>query len=223
MSNFSEVPLGFRVLSTHPDLRIRFHHSIGSRILMGCFVLPFFVLFILHAAALLRAVHHAFNFQFEQALLALCYGANNFWAVLLFIFVFALLSIISWAGVWSLLGRTKLQAAHDSLVVVYKLLGFTVQKRISSHTIEYFNQFDNSNSVNDSWVLEAVTHEKRFQQDLEYPSWIPADTMTRSTYKTIHLYTSDNSDQTAWLGRVLAEFYGVEFRSVNQSNRSVAR
>ncbi len=212
MSNFTAIPLGFQVLSTQPNLHIRYYRSTSARILIGCFVFPFFVLFILHGVALLRALHHVFNLQFEQALFAIRYDATS-GSVFPFIFSFVILGTASWIGIWWLLGRTELRATNDALLVAYNFLGVVVQKQISPRTIRYFNQVNNRSGEGEVWALEAVTNQRRIQQTIEFPSSVSADAVARSTYKTIYLYTNGDCRQSAWLGRVLAEFYGVEFRS----------
>lgn len=226
MSNLNKIPNEFRVLSTQPELRIRYFSRILHKTFFLLFFLPFFVLFTGHCLMLLLGLYEVLNLRFWQAVQVLAYNTNNPWSVLMFVFSFLLLGVVSWTGLWLLLGITELQAVRESLTIIYRLLGLSRKIPVSTDDIQYFNQFLNRNDEGDSWDLEIVTNQRRSDRIQSFPAWVPAkwvsvDMVTRINYKTVHLYAHTNPNPTAWLGRLLADFYRVEFQSTSQSSNSV--
>jgi hypothetical protein len=223
MSNLNNIPSEFQVLSTKPELRIQYLMPLGSRIFLFLFFLPFFVVFILHLWSLFLAVRELANLRFWQAMQMLGYNSNDPWQILLFVFTFSLLGVAFGSGMWCILGVTEVWATHQSLTISYKLLGFSRNISVSSRNIRYFNQFLNTSSEGYFWEVEVVTNQRRFDKYQSFPVWIPAkpDMVTRLNYKTIPLYSHTNPNPSKWLGRVLADFYRVEFQSTAQSKNSV--
>lgn len=227
MSKLNNIPREFQVLSTQPELRIRYFSRISHKICFLLFFLPFFALFTGHCLILLFGLHEVLNLRFWQAVQVLNYNTNNPWSVLTFVFSFLLLGVASCTGLWLLLGVTELQAVRESLTIIYRLLGMSREIPISTDDIQYFNQFLNRNSEGDSWDLEVVTNQRRSDRIQSFPAWIPAkwvsaDMVTRMNYKTVHLYAHTSPNPTEWLGSLLADFYKVEFQATSQSNNPVA-
>ncbi len=223
MSNLNNIPSEFQVLSTKPELRIQYLMPLGSRILPFFFFLPFCVLFIGHLWILFLAVREIANLRFWQAMQMLGYNSNAPWNILLFVFTFSLLGVAFGTWLWCILGVTEVGATHKSLTISYKLLGFSRNISVSSRNIRYFNQFLNTSSEGYFWDVEVVTNQRRFDKYQSFPVWIPAkpDMVTRLNYKTIPLYSHTNPNPSKWLGRVLADFYRLEFQSTAQSKNSV--
>lgn len=223
MSNLNNIPSEFEVLSTKPELRIQYLMPLGSRIFLFLFFLPFFVLFILHLWSLFLALLEIANLRFWQAMQMLGYNSKDPWQILLFVFTFSLLGVAFGSGMWCILGVTEVCATHQSLTISYKLRGFSRNISVSSRNIRYFNQFLNTSSEGYFWDVEVVTNQRRFDKYQSFPVWIPAkpDMVTRLNYKTIPLYSHTNPNPSKWLGRVLADFYRVEFQSTAQSKNSV--
>jgi hypothetical protein len=101
------------------------------------------------------------------------------------------------------------------------LLGMSHKTSVLASHIRYFNQFLERGSKSDSWALEVVTNQRLFDKDVSIPAgipakWVTADLVTRMNYKTVNLYSQNTPSSSYWLGRVLAEFYRVEFRSAAQ-------
>jgi hypothetical protein len=213
------------VLSTKPELRIQYLMPLGSRILPFFFFLPFCVLFIGHLWILFLAVREIANLRFWQAMQMLGYNSNAPWNILLFVFSFSLLGVAFGTWLWCILGVTEVGATHKSLTISYKLLGFSRNISVLSRNIRYFNQFLNI-SESTSWDLEVVTNQRLSDKYQSFPVWdlanrVSPDRVTRLNYKTIPLYTHTNPNPSKWLGRVLADFYIVEFQSTAQSKNSV--
>lgn len=228
MSYLNQIPNGFQVLSTKPELRIRYFNPILNKICFLLFILPFLVLFAGHCLILLLGLYEAFNLRFWQVVQILSYNTNNPSYVLLFVFSFLLLGFASYAGLWSLLGVTELQAAHESLTISYRLLGMSREIHISTEDIQFFNQFLIRHGAGDSWELEVVTNQRRFDRAESFPAWVPAkwisaDMVTRMNYKTVSLCARPHPNPTEWLGRLLADFYRVNLKLASESNNPVAR
>lgn len=225
MSNLNNIPSEFQVLSTKPELRIQYLMPLGSRILPFFFFLPFCVLFIGHLWILFLAVREIANLRFWQAMQMLCYNSNAPWNILLFVFTFSFLGVASGSGMWCLLGVTEVCATHKSLTISYKLLGFSRNISVLSRNIRYFHQLLNI-SESTSWDLEVVTNQRLSDKYQSFPVWdlanrVSPDRVTRLNYKTIPLYSHTNPNPSKWLGRVLADFYRLEFQSIAQSKNSV--
>ncbi|WP_414529436.1 hypothetical protein [Nodularia chucula] len=120
--------------------------------------------------------------------------------------------------VWGILGITQLHATQESLTIIYQLLGMYRKISVLATNISYFNQFLNKSSEGDSWDLVVVTNHKLYDKDLSFPAWfsakwVSADMLIRMNYQTISLCAYTSYHPSEWLGKVLAEFYQVEFKS----------
>ena len=229
MSSRNKIPSQFQVLSIQPELRIRYVSRIFHRIFFLFFFLPFFGLFIGHCLVLFWGLYEVLNLRLWQAVQVLAYGTNNSWFLLIFVVIFSLLGVASYAGLWSLLGIIELHAIGECLTIIYRLLGMSREISISTDNIQCFHQFFGRDSESGNlWNLEVVTNQRRSDRIQSFPAWIPAkwisaDMVTRLNYKTVNLYAHINPDPTEWLGRLLADFYRVEFQSTSQSNKGGSR
>ena len=226
MSNLNQIPKQFRVLSTQPELRIRYSNHIWSGIFLSLLLLPFSLLFIGHSLILLHGLYEILNLRVWQGIQIFSYSSGNFWLILVFVFTFFLLGSIFWAGLFLLLGVTEILASSDSLTISYNLLGISKKISVLTKDIKYFNQFLSKSSEGNSWDLEIITNLRTYNKDLSFPTWFPVkwiskDMMVQMSYKTIRLYGHTNSNPGEWLGSVLADFYRVEFKSTAQSNNLV--
>lgn len=226
MSNLNQIPREFRVLSTQPELRIRYSNRISHQICLSLLLLPFSLLFIGHSWILLSGLYEILNLRVWQGIQIFSYDTGNFWFVLTFVFAFFGLGVVFWFGLWSLLGVTKIHASFDSLTISYNLLGMSHKISVLTKDIKYLNQFLNKNSEGNCWDLEIVMNLKTSNKDWSFPAWFPAkwvseDMVIRMNYKTIHLYAHANPNPSEWLGNVLADFYRVGFQSTAQSNNPV--
>ncbi len=219
MSNLNKIPGEFRVLSTQPELRIRYHSRIWLKALMLLMFLPFFFVFLGHMWIILFAFYEMVHFRIWQGINLFSYDTGNPWFFLIFLFTFGLLSVVCWAALWALLGVTEIDAKSDSLTISYRLLGISRKTSFLTRDIRYFNQFLDKSSEGNSYHVEVVTNQRLFNEDRTLPAWFPAkwisaDMSTRMNYKTINLYGHPNSKPSEWLGRILADFYRVEFKSI---------
>ena len=227
MSNLNQIPREFQVLSTQPELRIRYSSQGCDNLFSFLFLLPFVVLFIGHSLLLLHGLYEILHLRLWRGMQILTYYTGNPWHILMFFFTFFLLGFVSWLWLWSLLGVTEIHANYDSLTVIYRLLGISHKVSIPAKDIKYFNEFLNKDSENPTCNLEIVTSQKYSEEDRAFPAWFPTrliseDLVVRINYKTIHLYTLITSNSTEWLGSVLANFYKVRFQSIAQSNNRAA-
>jgi hypothetical protein len=227
MSSRNRIYREFHVLSTQPNLRIRYSKEIWIKIAL----LPFFflcsVFFIAHGRVLLYGLYEILHLRLWQALKVLSYNTGSFWSVPTFFFAFSGLGAIFWYMLWFLLGVSEINATCSSLTIRYELLGLSRKVSLPVNDIEYFSQFVKENGDGHTWDLEVVTNQKYFKEDRTFAAWIPAkniseDMLVRLNYKTIHLYTGTDSSLSEWLGNTLANFYRVRFQSVAQSNNRAA-
>jgi hypothetical protein len=228
MYNLDRIPREFQVFSTQPEIRIRYRISLGIKILFFLVLLPFFVLFTGHCFLLFLGLHAILNGRFWEGIQIFVYNSNNPWFILVFIFSLLLLSLASFFWLYLLLGITELYATDRSLTITYKMLGMFYKKSLLTSDIGYFNQFLNKTGEADSWDLEAISKRRISDKNISFPAWVPAkwisaDMVTRMNYKTMRLYSHANPYPTEWLGRVLANFYRVEFRLTAPANSSLDR
>lgn len=225
MSNFHEIQAQFKVFSTQPELRIRYSDPIWLKILVLLCFWPIWILFAGHCWILFVGLHELLNLRFWQAIQIFSYNTNNLWNVLFFAFTFFLLGVASKVLLWVQLGITELYATRESLTIIgrWRLLGISHETSVLANDIRYFNQFLNRSGEGDSWELEVVRNQRLSDKDGSSPSWfaaerVSADMVTRINYKTVVLYSHGSPNPSYWLGRVLADFYQVEFRSTTGSN-----
>lgn len=223
MFNSTEIPKQFKVFSIQPELRIRFSNQTWQRILFFVFFLTFLAIFVGHCLMISVSLYEILHFNFEKANQFFSYGTNNLWYVLIFVFTFFILSISTWSCLWVTFGFYEIIAAKESLTTIYKMLGMSHCKSVLIKEIQYFNQFRKKDSEGNTWDLEIVTNQKLFDEDKSFPSWFPqkwvsADMLVRINYKTIHLYGHSSPKPSQWLGKALARFYRVEFKSATQSD-----
>jgi hypothetical protein len=223
MNNFNQIPPDFKVFSTEPELKIRYSTGVADKCCLLIFFILFFFIFAGHCFILLWGLYELLNLHFSQAIQIWSYDSNNIWSMLMFFGTLFLLGFVSWALVWGILGVTQIHATQESLTIIYQLLGTSRKISVLATNISYFNQFLNRSSEAESWDLEIVTKQKLYATDISYPRWFPAkfiseDDVIRMNYKTINLYGHTHPHPSEWLGKVLADFYQVEFKSTFDSN-----
>ena len=104
-----------------------------------------------------------------------------------------------------------------------KHYGDFMKSQFPSNSIAYFNQSLNRNGINgDSWSLEAVTNQRLSSKRNSLPAWLhtkwnPEELATRLNYRIVSLFSSSSRVPVAWLGKVLADFYRIEQRSLLSS------
>ncbi|RAM49851.1 MAG: hypothetical protein C6Y22_20265 [Hapalosiphonaceae cyanobacterium JJU2] len=221
MSNFNKIPSQFQIFSAYPSLRIRIITQISQKILFLIFSLPSFVFFAGHCLILLSGLNQVLNLHFWQAFQIFSYNTNNSCFVLIFVLGFFVFAIATLFGLWSILGITELHANYESLKIIYGLLGTSYEISILASNIKYFNQYCHRCDELNSWNLEIVTNQIRFHKNLLFlvwifQNWISANTLTPMKFKTIYICSYTKPNPSHWLGKVLADFYKVEFRSVFQ-------
>jgi hypothetical protein len=92
---------------------------------------------------------------------------------------------------WLSFGRTEFVVSRENLIVRKKLFAFQREWQIPSEAIEYFEQVKNGGEGEDS-----------------FPSW----GLNVRARRQIPLLARQPIEKSDWLGRILSEFYQVEFR-----------
>jgi hypothetical protein len=234
MANLSAVPRQFQLLSTQPNLRIRYANPIWARVFLLPIFLPFIVLLVGGQLSilfylllkLLLVLNEVLHMRFRLQMEVFTYNARDFWGILRNFFGYLAFGAVSGAAslcmLWPLLGVIEIHASYSSLAITYKLLGMSRKVSISAEDIQYFRQFLNESGDSNSWDLEIVANQRYFPEDQAVPAWLPEkwtrDAMTRMGCKTIHLYASSSSSPSKWLGGVLADFYGVRYMGTSKNN-----
>ncbi|NJN57779.1 MAG: hypothetical protein HC879_09900 [Leptolyngbyaceae cyanobacterium SL_5_9] len=107
-----------------------------------------------------------------------------------FFFYLWILGIFTLWTLWFIFGITEFRASQDSLVVVYRFLGFSSKKQIPGYTIRSFAQSKDGGENMDSfpgWGLLVIANQE------------------------VELLQRQPLEKSDWLGRVLADFYRVQF------------
>lgn len=218
MSYFKDTPSVFQVLSTQPELKIRYLIKTSHKIFLFLFFSPFLVIFAGHCWILLLVLHELFNLRLWQAVQVFSCNYGNFWyAPLLFVFTFFILGMPWGVVLHTILGSTELHATSESITIIYRLLGMSFKNSVLASDIRYFNQFLKRDDC-DSWELEVVTSQRLYDKEQSFPAWFPAswvseDMVTRMNYKTVLLCRYVSPNPSYWLGKILADFYKIEFRA----------
>ena len=225
MANVSTVPREFKVLSTQPNLQIRYAHPIWFRIFLLPVFLPFLALFVGVQLSLLfkllLGLNEVLHMRFWLEMQVFAYGVRDSWSNLRNFFEHLAIVALSVAAslymLWRLLGVTEIHAHYNSLGITYKLLGMSRKTSIVAEDIQCFRQFLNQSGDSNSWDLEIVSSQRYFLEDQAVPAWFhekwTRDSMNLMGCKKIRLYSSPRSSPSKWLGSVLADFYGVRFIS----------
>ena len=186
MSNFNEIPQGFKVLSIRPKLQISYFEQIQRKTFFLIFFLP---LFCIWPTA-------GFSFGFFLGVVFVCwYGLWTILGVTRFCATHDSL-IIS----YELLGLSrKVSFLAKDIHYFNHFLSINREHNWNLEIVTNQNQkIFNKNLSAPSWVPAE---------------WISEDVITRINYKTFNVYTNINPNLSRWLGSVLADFYGVSFQS----------
>jgi hypothetical protein len=188
MLSTNRVPAGFRIISETPDLWIRYR-SKGTSCIVA-FLVPFALMFIGFLLSGIFTLQEALQVGFWQSIRTLIEGGIwNLLRIGWFFFCLWLLGIPTLLMLWFIFGITEFRASQDSLVVVHRLLGFSSKEQIPSHTIQSFLQSKDGGENGDS-----------------FPSW----GLSIANQK-VGLLARQPIEKSDWLGRVLADFYRVQF------------
>jgi hypothetical protein len=232
-ANLNQVPNNFQVLSTHPQLKIRdkIHDSdpILLRILSFILAISSLYISVMFGRTILPGLLEIVTLHVWKGVNTIINDANNLaqeplgvWGFFIALFTpIASGSLGIWV-LWCIFGVTEFQANRDSLKISYKLLGLSYKVFSWKRDIKYFNQFSQGNDEDCTWILEIVTNRKCSNKTKYFQAWFSreqvAGNVTRLDYETINLYNHLEPSSIAWLGSVLADFYGISFRSSWQSN-----
>lgn len=214
MQNVNSIPAGFRILAETPVLQIKFRSQANKCLIV--FLLPFIALFLCYTWLLILMLYEILHLNLWQEYQKLPNLIGSYWLLL---FGFLLLSVFSSFALWHIFGITYFQASHNSLIIVKQL--FTMRLRISipSPAIQYFNQMKDGGEGMDSflsWGLEIITNQRIYERSISLPSWFPG-LSDREMYRTVMLLDKQSIDKSDWLGRVLADFYDVNYRGLTTS------
>lgn len=218
---FLNIPSQFIVISTQPELIIVDKPNLTGKIFSTIFMLPFVILFIGHCFILIYALLIILTFNFRNFLYILSYGKDNFLYVFVFIFTFFLLLVAASSTLVSLFGKgRKIHATLQSLTIIdrsWLAEKFDREVSVLAENIDYFKRFHLSDGMTgDSWKIEVITNQKLYDQDVSFPSWFPQgwitqDLLTKINYQTIEIFSFSHPRSVDWLGKVLAEFYSVDY------------
>lgn len=188
MLSTNRVPAGFRIISETPDLWIRYR-SKGAGLIVA-FLIPFVLLFIGFLLSGIFMLQEALKVGFWQLIRTLTEGGIwNLLRIGWFFFCLWCLSIPTLFMLWFIFGITEFRASQNSLVVIHRFLGFSSKEQISSHTIQSFLQIKDGGENMDS-----------------FPSW----GLLIANQRVI-LLARQPIEKSDWLGRMLADFYRVQF------------
>lgn len=189
MLSTNQIPAGFRILSETTVFWIRYRSKGTGGII--AFMIPFVLLFISFLVSGIVRLHAALQVGFWQSIRILIDG--GIWSLLSvgwFLFCLWLLSTPTLLMLWFIFGITEFRASPDSFIVIHQFLGFSSKEQIPSHTIQSFVQIKDGGENMDSfpsWRLFVIANQK------------------------VGLLARQPIEKSDWLGRVLADFYKVQF------------
>ncbi|MEM7594579.1 MAG: hypothetical protein AAF383_24270 [Cyanobacteria bacterium P01_A01_bin.83] len=217
---FRNTPHQFKVISIQPELIVQHKKNLGDKMMSTIFVLPFAIIFIGHCFILICGLAAILTLNFRNFFYFISYGKNNFLYVLVFIFTFLLLGTLGSTLLASLFreGR-KLSATSQSLTIIDRSLlakKFDREVSISSENIDCFKRFHLSDGMSgDSWKIKVITNQALYDQNVSFPNWFPQGWITQDLLDKINyqieIFSFSNPRSVDWLGKVLAEFYDVEY------------
>jgi hypothetical protein len=207
MNILSQPPAQFQVVSTKPELIIRYASSRLRRIIGSIVILISTVVVTVICILIVAKLFSP-------------YPDYRSLSQVPYVIFFA---IWAYVGLWLKFGVSELIVTDDALTVIHKMRGITHQKKISASHISYFHKFlshtynANTNTASSAWVLEIMTNQKRSKQYRSVLNWIPkklisASMVARLEYRTVYIYAHGDTSPVNWLGKVLADFYQVELR-----------
>lgn len=208
----NKIPTGFKILSEFPALTIEYHERLAlypiKIFFMGLLTLLIIPIFIICCWLFIQSLVDVIpdkivQTDFWQAIqkssidelrsslpsFLLLVGAHYLMGIIISIFII-------YEIVWSVFGITEYRAFPDKLIVKYELFKIYRTNLVLRNSLLYFKQhhIESKGSIS-GWKLEAITNRRRF---FFFPSRIVI--VYKQPYK-----------HSAWLGRVLADFYQVEF------------
>ena len=220
----AKVPRQFKVLSTQPELKIRYVDRIGEKMMFFLLFFPFILIFSEHIRILLSGLYEIFHLRLWTGIQILSYGSGNPWHIMWFILMFGF-GVPSWLVIWQLLGQTEIRASHDMLTISYRLLWLSHEIFCGIRDIEYFNQLSRKGSEGEIyWELEIVTNRNISRKFPTLPVWmrplLPPEKTTQKNHQIIYLYYHSTPEPIHWLGNILADFYSVRFQPIVKSEHT---
>lgn len=206
MLSNDNIPKGFKILSESPILVIQyrdklFYNSINLffNVLIALLLISLFILVCWLLRESLSTLPHRILqpdfWEINQKELFQDSGVSLPDLFLLISFTY-LISTTIYGVVWTILGKTEFRAFPEKLIVSHQLFGISRTHLIPSKSLLYFKQYPlRSDSGICGWGLKAITNQRRIF-------------LFRSKIVLVYEKPIKHSD---WLGKVLADFYKVEF------------
>jgi hypothetical protein len=206
------IPIGFRILSDKPVLWIKFRSQVNGYLLL--FLFPFIAFFVYEICWLIEISHLLLNLRFDELFKA---SLDLEWYYIFeLIFLGIGTSAATFFALWHTFGITYFKISHKSLVVVKQIFGISLKNNIVSIEIKNFKQTTNKDEGQNtfpSWGLQVVTNQIADKEVQSLPSWLPKP-LGRNIYKTITLIDGQSIEKSDWLGKLLADFYEVNYHSM---------
>ncbi len=231
--NLNQIPNDFQVLSTYPQLQIRDRidntNPIWVRILFLILAIFCLCVSVMFGRLLLPGLLEIVTLHVWKGVDTIINDVNNFyqkpfgvWGGIVALFTSVAAGCLGIWVLWCIFGFTEFQGNRNSLKIRYKLFGLSYNVFCLSENVKYFNLFQQGNDDDCIWRLEIVTNRKYPYKTKYFQAWAMGEqvggNVTRLDYETINLYDRSEPSSIAWLGSVLADFYGISFRSSWQSN-----
>ena len=211
--NPDNIPSGFRIIQKPPELQIEYRSKPNGCVIV--LILPLAVLSLMYAVLSLGYVVVGFILLSEAINdipnLGLLRSVQNWlhslnwWDLLGCISASLLFGVIAHYLMWKSFGVTNFLASRNRLIIDRNLFGMHSTKNIASIHVKYFERVNTGGEgkidmdPGPNWGLRLITNQK---------SKIFAKKVI--SYELIALGASVESSD--WLGRMLADFYQVEFR-----------
>jgi hypothetical protein len=211
MLGLNSSPAGFRFLSERPDLQIKYRSQLNGCLIL--FLLPFIYMFLLFVGALISLIYEILHLSLWKVFQQLPNTIGNYWW---FPFCFFLFSAPTFFALWHIFGITCFQASHESLIIIKQLFVIHLKINIPSTAIRYFSQIKDGGEGEDSfpsWGLEVILNHGIYERNISLTSWLP-ELSDRRICKTVMLLDRQSIDKSNWLGKVLADFYEVDYRNL---------
>ncbi len=216
MLTLDRIPAEFKIICNDSFLlRVRFCQRLHTQIAMALMFLPFVISYAINIACLLLMFVEMFHLGFFSVIERLFQLMSENWLMAIACLLWFLLGVpILGAVVFELFfnyfGTTIVRATPESLALTHQFVGINRKICIPAYSIEYFNHYFHPDSESNDWILEVA-----IDQNL--------DNREQLNSKKIFLNTSGNDRNGAWLGKILSDFYEVEFTSETNRVRSQAK
>ncbi len=215
MLSNNNIPTRFQIISSSQDnLFIKYYLQNGC----GCvtvILLWFVFVFIGHVGSLFLGLYHILHLKFWQALQDFSYGKDNLLNIFLFIFTLLLSGALTHYWLWIIWGVTEFKADQQKLIIIKKLLIFSIKYTVLKENIYYFLQEKLDKEYILPYKLKIITNQRIYEKEIKSFFNIPVPEYIY--YKQIQLLDTHSIEESNWLGKLLADFYEVEFRPANKN------